>query len=105
MCDLEAEDQAPRFLADIDGLDLLVNKAFQPHLRYACEFWATHLIADASLPLDALLARSLSRFCNEKLLCWVESMCLLREFDHLMTVLNELRCMRLVGDCTCLFEP
>ncbi|QRV92605.1 WD40-repeat protein (notchless protein), related protein [Ceratobasidium sp. AG-Ba] len=71
ICGLETSD---RLNQDIADLDVQTQKAISPQLRYACEFWSSHL-ADA--PAGALGPVLHSFLSSPGLMYWLEALSLL----------------------------
>lgn len=54
-----------------DELDMMVDQAFPPLLRYACEFWPVHL--EGGTEKVPAVMEKFKRFANEYLLYWMEA--------------------------------
>jgi hypothetical protein len=81
-----------RFNAEMADLKARLHEHVPHWLRYACRFWAVHLIehiraagAQLQIPLG------LVRFCSEHLLHWIEVMSLIQELHEAQQVMIELR--------------
>ncbi len=60
---------------EVDQFDSKVKSAIQPHLSYACRWWASHLThAD---PTNSQLHSLLDQFVSVSLLWWIEALSLL----------------------------
>ncbi|KAG8928311.1 hypothetical protein FRC02_007093, partial [Tulasnella sp. 418] len=72
--------------ADIPNLAQTLDSSIEPHLKYACRFWALHLKhAD---PDDQPLREALTTFVTTKLLYWLEVLSLTQHLDSAITSLN-----------------
>jgi hypothetical protein len=79
ICDLE-DPSLPN--NDVADLNLRLEHAASPELRYACKYWHVHIcLADVTSPH---LVKSLEMFCTSHLLHWVELLSLLNEIKHLI---------------------
>lgn len=71
-----------------DELYVMVDRAFPPSLRYACEFWAVHLeriTASDSVGTHAEI-EELAKFAECHLLYWLEAMSVLGANDAAVTL-------------------
>ena len=77
-------------MANMEVTDLgeRVKKAFPSELRYACLYWASHMIAIEGR--DAKCLSLLSEFTRERLLNWIEAMCLLEEVPRGIIMMRDM---------------
>jgi hypothetical protein len=79
ICDLEDPSLPNNEVAD---LELRLENAASPQLRYACKYWHVHIcLADVTSP-D--LVKCLEAFCTSHLLHWVELLSLLDDIQRLI---------------------
>lgn len=70
----------PVFKENIEDLDRLAKKHIPPHIQYSCVYWSTHTALTSASYADDLTTL-LDRFCEEKLLFWMEALSLLDQLD------------------------
>jgi hypothetical protein len=79
ICDLEDPSLPNNEVVD---LELRLERAASPELRYACKYWHVHIcLADSTSPE---LVKCLEIFCTSHLLHWVELLSLLDNIQHLI---------------------
>lgn len=62
--------------SEIDGFQIKVEKAVSPELRYACLYWASHLMKIKDVHKEKVWPQ-LENFLTCRLLWWIETMALL----------------------------
>jgi hypothetical protein len=81
-----------RFNAEMADLKARLHEHVPHWLRYACRFWAVHLIEHIRAAGSQLqIPLGLVRFCSEHLLHWIEVMSLIQELHQAQQVMIELR--------------
>jgi hypothetical protein len=79
ICDLE-DPSLPN--CEVADLELRLEHAASPELRYACQYWHVHICLAAVTSPD--LVKSLEVFCTSHLLHWIELLSLLGDIQRLM---------------------
>ncbi|KAG8987833.1 hypothetical protein FRB93_004389 [Tulasnella sp. JGI-2019a] len=87
----------PTLNSEVKDLQVRLQSAVPPHLRYSCYHWASHLAlskstgaAEAGIQeaVALELARALDTFVYKKLLYWLEALSLLGRFDAAIPLLK-----------------
>ncbi|KAG8961625.1 hypothetical protein FRC03_005135 [Tulasnella sp. 419] len=77
-----------RLVSELDNVESILQTKVQGHVLYACRYWASHL--QEVVWTDELDA-ALKKFCEHKLLCWLEILCLDRKLDLAILALDSAR--------------
>ncbi|KAH8991451.1 hypothetical protein EDB86DRAFT_3079870 [Lactarius hatsudake] len=76
--------------SEIDGFLTKVENAISPELRYACLYWASHLMKNKD-PHDEKIWPRLQDFLTRCLLWWIETMALLGTLGDAAESMNQVR--------------
>jgi hypothetical protein len=90
ICDLETSHVLNE---DIPELSRCVESKLSPCLRYACQFWSTHLLQTT---FDSDLSTVAWNFLSRQALFWLEAMSLIKKTSHASRMLASLASWSLV---------
>ncbi|KAH8993704.1 hypothetical protein EDB92DRAFT_1944392 [Lactarius akahatsu] len=76
--------------SEIDGFQMKVENAVSPELRYACLYWASHLMKNKD-PHDENIWPRLQDFLTRCLLWWIETMALLGTLGDAAESMSQVR--------------
>ncbi|KAG8938794.1 hypothetical protein FRC03_006896, partial [Tulasnella sp. 419] len=77
-----------RLLSEINDVEAILQTKVQGHVLYACRYWAAHL---EETTWTAELGAALKDFCDNKLLYWLEILCLDRKLSSGILALDSAR--------------
>jgi AAA ATPase domain len=72
---------------EVDGFEEKVREAVSPEVRYACRYWASHMVCVGFG--DEMVEKELERFSMRSLLWWFEAMSVIGSVSNAVTSIRE----------------
>ena len=76
------------FQSEVENLEQRIAAAIEPHVRYACRFWADHLREGAGRAASLDVLSLFRKFVHKLVLYWIETCSLLDAMDKVIFALD-----------------